>query len=136
MRIAFISCVKTKKNGTHRADELYISTYFKYSLRYAEKHFDKVYILSAKYGLLERSDFITKYEVTLKNKSVKEKKIWSILVYRDIVKKIHCKNLTFIAGKDYSEYLIILLKKAGYNVDIFLPHLMFGQKLQYFKNHI
>lgn len=64
--IVFLSCVKTKQDHRCRADEMYISPLFKLSLRYAQSlNPRKIFILSAKYGLLELNDIIDPYELTL-----------------------------------------------------------------------
>ena len=53
--IVFISCVKNKNDYPCAARDMYISDLFKKSLVYAEQLTESttVYILSAKYGLLE-----------------------------------------------------------------------------------
>lgn len=51
-KIGLISCVSKKLNCKTKAKDLYTSPLFKYSLAYARKlNPDKIYILSAKYGL-------------------------------------------------------------------------------------
>ena len=53
MVVALISCSKEKKNYTCPAKELYsASTLFSLSYKYAKKVADKIYILSALYGLV------------------------------------------------------------------------------------
>ena len=81
MNIAFISCVKSKKIGNYEAKELYISDFFKKSLRYCIINYDKVFILSAKYGLLELNERIETYEMTLNNFSKDKKVVWSKKVF-------------------------------------------------------
>ncbi len=67
MKIVLISCSSNKSNFQNRAKYLYASPLFKYSLTYAESlNPDKIYILSAKYGLLDLDDKVTSYNKTLK----------------------------------------------------------------------
>ncbi len=68
MKIALISCVSKKltTKAKAKAKELYISTLFKLSLKFAFKiKSDNIFILSAKYGLLELEDEISPYNQTL-----------------------------------------------------------------------
>lgn len=80
--IAFISCVKTKQN---KAQDMYISDLFKKSLKYAKQHADKIYILSAKYGLLKLDEIIYPYEKTLNGLSEYEKKEWAYKVFKQFI---------------------------------------------------
>jgi hypothetical protein len=53
-KIVLVSCVKSKLSHPAKARDLYISTLFKSNLEYAcRQNPDGIYILSAKYGLLE-----------------------------------------------------------------------------------
>lgn len=50
MRVALVSCVKTKRDTPHPAKDLYTSPLFKGLRRYAEAHADTWFILSAEFG--------------------------------------------------------------------------------------
>lgn len=64
--IVFLSCGKTKAKHTCKACEMYQGDLFKKSFEYAKKlNPRKIYILSAKYKLLELDDIISPYELTL-----------------------------------------------------------------------
>ena len=66
MKIALISCSKLKTDRPCPARELYApSRLFSLSYQYARRNADKVYILSAKYGLVEESAVIAPYDLTL-----------------------------------------------------------------------
>ena len=66
MRIALISWSKLKTDRPCPARELYApSRLFSLSYQYARRNADKVYILSAKYGLVEESAVIAPYDLTL-----------------------------------------------------------------------
>lgn len=71
--IAFVGCVKSKKDHPCKAEEMYTSDLFKKSLMYAKKA-DKVYILSAKYGLVELDEVILPYQETLNTKTREQQK--------------------------------------------------------------
>lgn len=72
--IAFISCVKKKQNKSCMAKDLYCSPLFRSAYAYAQKRADKIYILSAKYGLLKETDIIAPYNLTLNSMSESDKK--------------------------------------------------------------
>ena len=134
MTIALISCGKAKKKGTHRAQDLYIGGFFKLSLEYCKKHYDKVYILSAKYGLLELDNIISDYNFTLKDASVAERKIWSAKVLIELNSKISASDVIVMhAGKMYSEFLNKALRKQ---LRPFPEQRGMGYKMQYYKDHL
>ena len=132
MKIGLISCV-TKNNKICAAKDMYISDLFKKSLAYSLKNYDKTYILSAKYGLLELNDIIEPYELTLNNQSVLFKKKWSYKVFLKIKEKQDLKNDTFYfcCGKNYRQYL-----KQKINHKIPIEGLSFGNQLKFYKKNI
>ena len=130
MKIALISCVSKKRELKEGqlvlAKDLYTSSLFKMAYAYAEKlGVDKIYILSAKHGLLEEDDKIGWYNETLLNKSTKECKDWSNKVLDDLRGKgANLSKDTFylLAGKKYYQYLLGDGKIENY----ILPY--YGQK--------
>ena len=77
-KIVLISCASKKLAFKSKAEDLYISTLFRLSFAYAKKlKPDKIFILSAKYGLLNLNDEIATYNETLNNKPVSDIKIWA-----------------------------------------------------------
>lgn len=108
-KIVLISCVKSKMDRPAKAKDLYTSPYFKYNLAYAYKlKPDSIFILSAKYGLVELDQVIAPYEKTLKNMPAREKKAWAEQVLASLRKRASLKADYFIilAGNDYRENLI------------------------------
>ena len=74
--IYLLSCVKTKLSKPSVAVDMYISPLFKKMLSYAQsKEADEIFILSAEYGLLERSQVIDPYEKTLRTMKKKEREM-------------------------------------------------------------
>jgi len=78
-RIVLISCSAQKEQGCLEARKLYVSPLFKRSLEYAEKlkklkNVHAIYILSAKYGLIELEKIIKPYNTTLTYVSPKNRK--------------------------------------------------------------
>ena len=133
MNIAFISCVKEKRIGKYKAKDLYTSDFFRKSFKYCSSKYDKVFILSAKYGLLELNDSIENYEMTLNNFSKVEKVEWSVMVCDQMENKIDdSDDLYFYVGNNYREHLLPLLSN---NCFVPLEGKGIGEQLQYFKNN-
>ncbi len=105
-----IGCVKTKKEGRLKAVDKYNSPLFKKELEYAKKicnNVNDIYILSAKYGLIELDKIIDDYNLTLNNFSEKEKKKWAVSVIIQSRKYNFKKDeeIIFLCGNNYSKYL-------------------------------
>ena len=107
--IVFIGCVKQKKNYKTQAQDLYDSVFFEKCLNFAKSYNPKnIYILSAKYGLLNLTDEIEPYECTLNNMSIKEQKNWAEKVLNQM--KQHDIDFTeetvWLCGNNYRKYLL------------------------------
>jgi hypothetical protein len=131
-RIVLISCVSQKLPHSSKAKDLYISTLFKLNLKYAHKlDPDCVYILSAKYGLLNLEQEIEPYEQTLNNMRTTEVKQWASRVLEQIKKvtSIEDTEFIFLAGEKYRKYLMPHFN----NAQIPLEGLRIGEQLQKLK---
>jgi len=65
--IVLRSCVKSKRSYRCKAAEMYTSPLFQKTMAYAQRlRAKRIFILSAKYGLLDPDDIIDPYEQTLK----------------------------------------------------------------------
>ena len=72
-KYVLISCVSKKVDHAALSKDLYTSTLFKMSYRYAVSlKPDAIFILSAKYGLLLCNDVVTPYNMTLNNMKTEE----------------------------------------------------------------
>lgn len=109
MKIALISCSKQKQNHLCMACEMYApSSLFSKQFEYAKSSCDKVFILSAKYGLIAEDTIIEPYDVTLNDFSASEKSAWAVKVILELKQKTDIQNDTFyfFAGKNYYSGLI------------------------------
>ena len=61
-RVMIIACGSKKKDGKHRAKDLYTGTFFVVHKKYAERFFDDWLIFSGKYGLIHPDKKIKTYE--------------------------------------------------------------------------
>lgn len=133
MRIALISCAKEKRGGCHSARDIYTSPLFQYALHHTLDRFDKVFILSAKHGLLDLDRRIRCYDVTLNSMSAEERREWARKVVRQICRKtVADDEVHFFCGQRYREFLVGELGGRG----VFAPlyGLGIGQQLQWYKN--
>ena len=133
MKIALISCTKKKKSFLCEAEKLYSESFlFQYALKYCKKHYDKVYMLSAKYGLVGLHQKIKPYDLTLKSMKKEERRSWAEKVTSVLKKRINKEDvLYFHAGRYYREFLILFLNNQ---IKIPLKHLKFGEQLKFYKN--
>ncbi len=134
-KILLISCVSKKLEYKAKAENLYISTLFRLSLVYAKKlKPDKIFILSAKYGLLNLNDEIVPYNETLNDKSTSDIKVWAKKVVIELEKLTNLGNDLFIffAGKKYRKYILPYIN----NYEIPLKGLRIGEQLKFLKGKI
>lgn len=131
-KVVLISCVSAKLSRRSKVRDLYISTLFKLNLKYAEKlRPDKIYILSAKHGLLSLNDEISPYNQTLNEMTALEVKSWASEVLRQLrrVSNIENTKYIFLAGDRYRKYLLPALE----DYTIPLQGLRIGEQLSKLK---
>ena len=129
--IILIACGKEKRREASKAKDLYQGTYFQKTLEYAyilsKKYKADIYILSAKYGLLELDTIINPYNFTLNDINERYKKNWSYRVIKELNKRIKkTDRVIFLAGKNYNKYLKMYYKN---NLDP-LEGLRIGEKMK------
>lgn len=142
-KIVLISCTSRKRLVRSKAKDMYDkSPVFRKSLEYAELlRPDKIYILSAKHGLLDLEKEIDPYNETLSYLSAKQKarnpkvnilskaerKIWSENVVNQFkrIADLNKDKFIFLAGKNYREFLIPYIT----NYEIPMEHIgLFSQQ--------
>ena len=131
-RIILISCVSKKLPHKARAEDLYTSPLFKYTLEYAKSlRPDNIYILSAEYGLLSLDKEIVPYDKTLNKMPEKEMKKWANNVINQLENRADLQKdeIIFLAGQKYRKYLIPHIR----NYKIPLERLSIGRQLKYLK---
>jgi hypothetical protein len=131
-RLALVACSKRKLGYKAKAKELYTGTLFKLSLAYARKlKADKVFILSAKYGLLDPERKIAPYDKTLKGMPARDVERWAAGVAADLDKQTDLQGDHFIllAGNDYRKHLIPYLR----SFEIPLQGMRQGEQLSFLK---
>lgn len=128
--IVFISCVKTKRKERCAARDMYISPLFKKQLAYAQSlHPKSIYILSAKYGIIELDEIIEPYQMTVNDMPDETRKMWALHCYKQLRDKGVDFNsrAVFLCGKNYHGYL----SRFFPNAETPLEGLSFGRRLQF-----
>lgn len=134
-KVVLISCVKSKLSVHAKAKDLYTSDLFRSSLQYAYYlKAEKIFILSAKYGLVELDQVISPYETTLNNMCEPQKRAWANVVIQALRHKTDLQSDLFIilAGENYRKYLLPAIK----HYEIPLEGLAFGQQLHELKRRV
>lgn len=130
--IIFLSCTSKKKNYKCPAKELYsASQWFKKGYKYAKSlNPRKIYILSAKYGLLDEDEIIEPYEKSLIKEKDAEIRRWSIMVIKQIKSRGINKDeeVIFLCGKNYRKYLSRYFRNSSAP----LSHMGIGKQLAFF----
>ncbi|MEZ0209032.1 MAG: DUF6884 domain-containing protein [Candidatus Paceibacterota bacterium] len=114
-KVVLISCVSTKLEKKAKASDLYISPLFKMNYAYAKMlKPTSIYILSAKYGLLNPDTIIEPYNETLNTMKNAQIKDWAIDVIDQMEGKIDFKKdeIIFLAGERYRKFLMPLCRNA------------------------
>ncbi len=130
--IVLIACASQKQPVAAAARDLYVSTLFKFSLRYARQLApDAIFILSAKHGLVALDEIIAPYDVTLNAMQAAARRAWAGEVIRQLQAHADLQRDHFVilAGKRYRQYLLPHL--ASYEIP--LEGLPIGKQLQYLK---
>jgi hypothetical protein len=130
MKVVLIACASKKLNLEEKAKNLYISALFKKSLSYAESlNPDKIFILSAKHGLLDLNKEISPYNETLNNLKKYEIKKWADFVLVQLKKTTNLEKdeYVFLAGNNYRKFLIPHIQ----NYSVPLQGLGIGKQLQW-----
>mgnify|MGYP001611839747 CR=1 FL=1 len=134
-KIVLISCVNKKLSHRAKAEKLYISPLFRFNIEYAKSlNPDKIFILSAKYGLLNLDREIEPYNKTLNNMGSNEVKKWAENVVQELMKNSDLKNdeFVFLAGEKYRKFLMPYIK----NYKIPLKGLSIGKQFQFLKEKL
>jgi len=133
-KIALVSCVAKKLSIDSCSQDIYVSPWFKKCRGFVEKQdFQDWHILSAKHHVLDRTQVIQPYEMTLHTMTLEQKKEWAIAVCNQLLDKYpNGADISFFAGETYRKYLIPMLGSQGFVCRIPLQHKGIGSQLAYF----
>ncbi len=132
--IFLISCVSVKQSVRARAENLYVSPWFKLAMNYARRREPRsIYILSAKYGLTPLNQEIDPYELTLNKMSEPQIMKWAKMVLDQLKDRCSLSESHFVilAGARYRKYLVSHMDHA----EIPMKGLRIGEQLKWLKEH-
>jgi F0F1-type ATP synthase beta subunit len=135
MKIVLIACASKKLGEKAKARNIYTSTLFKLNLKYAQSlNPDKIFVISAKHGMLDLNEEIEPYNETLNKMKIENRKLWAEKVLEQLKKisDIEKDEIIFLAGKKYREFLIPHIK----NYKVPLMGLGIGKQLKFLKENI
>lgn len=134
-KVVLISCVSKKLSHKAKAEDLYVSPLFRYNLAYARQMKpDRIFILSAKYGLLNPKQAISPYDETLNRMPSSKIRLWADDVLENLRKTCNLKTdeFIFLAGEKYRKYLLPHI--ARYRIP--LEGFSIGRQLSYLKQEV
>jgi len=133
-KVVLISCVSKKLSHKAKTRDLYISPLFRLGLRYARSlNPDKIFILSAEYGLLSLEQEIEPYNKTLNKMTKERRREWGQSVVNQLRTEIDLEQdeVVFLAGKRYREFLTPYIK----NYKVPMERLGIGKQLKFLKQN-
>jgi len=130
MRVALISCCKNKNNEETLTRKVYCSDLFLKTLTFCEKRYSQIYVLSAKFGLLELDQEISNYDLTLNSMTKKEREDWAKMVFNQIDKIKKGVVFDFYCGKNYYENLIKLFEENSIEYSLPFGSRGIGERLR------
>ncbi|MDI6697611.1 MAG: hypothetical protein QME85_01565 [Candidatus Saccharicenans sp.] len=135
--IALVACVSKKKVSADKAENLYISDWFRKASEYAKRKAEEWYILSAEHGVLNPEDEIAPYEKTLKKMKKDEKIKWAERV-KSQLEKIASPGDTLIilAGNEYRKLLLDFFFEKGCKVEIPMKGLRIGEQIKWLQQQL
>ena len=129
--------MKSKRRGPSRAKDLYRSVWFSKAKEYVERLNQPWAILSAKHYLLSPDKVIRSYNRTLNNMTLDARRIWSDRAVRKMRLKYRSGHtVVLLAGKNYREHVVPLLKEAGLIVRTPLARMGIGRQLSWFNKRL
>jgi hypothetical protein len=131
-----VSCVGKKQDRASPAGDLYQSDWFKKARAYAETVGNRWYILSAKHGLLDPSQAIEPYEMTLNTMDSPTRQKWARRVLCQIADNIPTGKVIILAGRRYREFLRSPMQDRGYSVEVPMEGLGIGQQLAWLNSQL
>ncbi len=127
-----ISCASKKRPHRAKAQDLYVSPLFKLSLRYARSlDADAIFVLSARYGLVDLDQELEPYDVTLNEMSAQDVMRWadSVLGQLGQVADPERDRIVFLAGDRYRKYLLPYISHS----EVPLRGLGIGKQMRFLK---
>jgi hypothetical protein len=110
MTIYLVACGKEKVNHPVRARDMYTGSYFQACLKYAEmKKNDGVYVLSAKYGIVDLEQVIEPYDIAIDDfDAIEIEQVKEQVIEKGLLNE----NVIVLGGKRYVKFAQKIWKHA------------------------
>jgi hypothetical protein len=136
-RIGLVGCVKEKRLTAAAARDLYTSPLFAGRRRAVERSCDEWFVLSALHGLVDPSQRLDPYDVTLNSMGLDARRQWATRVVHSLQERLGSlegHHFELHAGSYYLEYgLIDALVRHGATVSWPTRGLPMGKQLQFYR---
>lgn len=129
--IVLIGCVESKGSRKTEARRLYTSPLFRLSYQCASVRGARVWILSAKHGLIRDTDVIGPYHETLNDKRTGELESWARAVASS-VDSLPADEVVILAGSRYTSFTRFSNRK----IHDPMKGLSLGRRLQWLQTHM
>ena len=140
MELGLIASTKQKQEYPCKARTMYsVSQLFSLAFEYAQKRYDEIGFLSAKYGLLLPDDQIQPYDIAIRSMTTAHRMRWADLVFRHIQEKFEPTwddLVYFHTGKPYREFLQPKLEEIGIECIIPLEGKGIGQQIAWYREQL
>jgi hypothetical protein len=134
--IHLVSCVGQKQSKAVKAQDLYISEWFKKARMFVESRSTPWFILSAEHGLVDPRQVIAPYEKTLNVMGVREREAWARKVMAQMEERLpQCDEIVVLAGARYREFLLDYLRRCAKRVTVPMENMRIGEQLSWLTAH-
>lgn len=134
--IALVGCGKLKYNRRLPARDMYRGDLFRKALAYATKTAENVYILSAKYGLIEPHEVIDPYDLSIIEIGRAGRERWGKIAMDELLRRhlLTFLRISIYAGYHYADPFIRAAEasRLPWDFDLPLKHLGIGQRKKWF----
>ncbi|NDJ84415.1 MAG: hypothetical protein GYB66_00880 [Chloroflexi bacterium] len=134
--IALVAGSKSQQKVPALSQLLYRTPLFQKTSLYVEQHYERWYILSAKYGLLEPDTVIEPYSLSFHDLSRDERFRWA----RRVIERLSHQRIrthdtiAIFAGKHFQEFLIPVMEGRRFNVTVPLSGMNAAQQLRWLEH--
>ena len=119
-------------DGQQPCGDLYISSLFRETRRFAEASGCPWYILSAEHGLVAPDQVIAPYERTLNTMGISDRRTWGDRVAAQLAEVVpDLSRVVFLAGERYREFLVPHFDRRGVEMSVPMKGLGIGKQLSW-----
>lgn len=134
-RVVLVQCTNSKRDGTHRAANLYdTSTYFRKQRRYARAVADRWFIQSAEYGLVAPDAVVESYDTHAG--ALEEPRAWARQIAAELSSRVGRGRVELLGGSDYADPLRPELKARAFDVAEPLAGKKIGDRMKWLDGRV